>query len=180
LGVRKYVKDYESKEYIDEKGKSRVELTYVGNYYSYTLNKDKMKFFRIINLVIALSMGILFFVCGMQTFAAQHFVPVIMPYAISIIPVSYNITGAIWQFFVKERMTRKEKDSSYQRMVHSCIGIIVLYGIIVLSDTVYLLIYHDSYPLIHEMLFLLILSIIEAIAVIKLILLRKNPCKRIG
>ncbi len=137
----KYKNDYKDNEYL-------------GNYY--TLPFDKGQKFRsgLTNLGFAMFFAIMFLVMGTINPPSSRTLYVVMPYMFLFLPIAYFFFGALRYFQAPERMERIDYRKGLVRMKNSARGLIILLGLCVILDLVFIFTHIGLYPMGKEVVYL--------------------------
>ncbi len=123
----RYYKDYEVQESEGLLGtRKKKTIVYKGTYYSFDASRNQVTKLKIIYLVYAVLMAIVFFLIGMLNHEASRKFYVLMPYVFMFLPIYYTMLGAIKFVRSKELMTRIEYEQSILRLKRSGLGLVIL------------------------------------------------------
>jgi len=121
LGYRKYARDYEI-EYVEQPGKKRPKAVriYVGEYYSFAVSPDRVRWLRWFYLIGITSMALLLLIplCVVCPFTMTWYIPA--PLVAAWIPLVYA-AAAVWRLWTAgEKVNQEHYDLLYERMCGAC------------------------------------------------------------
>lgn len=115
MGRDWYLEGWE-KRTVNENGKDKVTLVYVGQYYGYSLKKDQMKKLKLAHAVLALLIAAFFVATALvdPENYEQYFVG--LPFLLVMIPYMPYFVGVVLVISSKEKMTYRDFYASYRRI----------------------------------------------------------------
>lgn len=173
--LRSYVKEYEMRESVDNRGNVKKVPVYIGPWFIPTAEEEMRQRLKRIYAVMAVLMIAVFLGCGVLENAGNRNMINALAYACSCFPLIYNLMGMIATMRLKDKIERREYDMSVLRMKHSATGIIVLYPIAMLAEIFSLFTVEKSVSVFSEIVyFILCITMILAAWLVRY-LCRKYP-----
>ena len=124
MGVWKYVDDYRLEEYVDEKGKIRNKVTYIGGDFVLTpaISAENRRMILLLTILLWLP----FVAAIIPPSRAAYLFYVMLPFVFSIIPMYMMTTAAISLFRTGEILTREKSDKISRNLPHCSLIIAIL------------------------------------------------------
>ena len=139
----KYSKDYES-QIIKQGNKTKTNLVYKGNYYSYNLSEKKYQRLKWSYLFFDLLFLATFIFIGCLNTIGSRQIYIILPYLFTFLPIFYEIMGTITLMKTKAKLTYVEYDTSVLRIKRSTIGILVFSVSSAIGEVIFLVLNRNS------------------------------------
>lgn len=113
----------------------KAEVPDIVNYYAFSGNKKKKE---ILNLLFCLFMFFVHIVSGLINPPSSHSFLVFYPYAFIFLPFAFLLYASVRLFVLPETITKKQWDKSLGSLKHSDIGLIIVSGICVVCEIVFI------------------------------------------
>jgi len=124
MALWKYIDDYRVEAYIDEKGKAKNKVVYIGG--DYTLSPEISRKNKILILLLSLFAWVPFVVAFVPITGASHIFYVMLPFVFTIIPLYLMTMAAISLFREGDVMTREISDKIVRNLPHCSIIVALL------------------------------------------------------
>ncbi|MBQ1820671.1 MAG: hypothetical protein II117_03605 [Clostridia bacterium] len=137
FGVERFVEDYKTIEYTNEKGRRKYKTEYIGQWYVPEISEERQRrlhvFLWIASLiaVVSLAGGLL------MPYAADSELYVVLPCAVALFPGLYMAMGLLTLPKIGKKMERMVYEHGYLRIGRSALAMLVLVGIGVIGTAVY-------------------------------------------
>ena len=150
---KKYKDDFTFKKVQKEDGSIEEQVVYQGSLYLNDLSPVLKKHLTVSGFMISFLTMWMFFVSGFFDNGGSHCLYVMIPYICIFLPAVYFILSAfnVWQ--APAQLTREQYDKSFGRMKRMPKIIIILSGLSVLCDILFMLLNRNSIFLENELLF---------------------------
>lgn len=175
----KYVNDYTTELYEDEKGKTRERTTYVGPMIKFRDDPKSVKTKLIVSTVLTCLMACALVYSVMMNHASAWWGFTVIPMAVAAFPALYMVMGALNFQFDAVPMKRDRYMRSIIRVFKSSAAVIVCYVVGLIADVVYRAVFDDWLFLSEDILFAtLSITVIVLSAIVILILRSLNVDER--
>lgn len=134
---------------------------YTGKFYRLPMNEKRKKQTGMINLAIVICFFVLEIVAGMLNPDSSRTGWIVFPYFFLFLPMAYMALGAFAYLTVPLKMQNSQYQNSLVRLRRSCIAILVLAGINILMDLIYIFIHFSDIQLYMEIMYLLCFVFME-------------------
>ena len=145
MSYRKYLKDYEIEEYVDEKGRVKTRAVYSAGYYAVSpavAHGDKIIMLAFSFLSWVLLIGALVFETG-----AARLWYVILPFTFTVFPLFYMTAASVSLMFGDDKLTRERAEKMSRRLPTSPLIAAILTGAAFIGLVATALISWGSIPL---------------------------------
>lgn len=146
----RYKEHYKPDVYITNRGRVVEEYLYDGDYYILPLEGKERKKAAAMNILISIVMMALFVLTGLFDNAGSRRFYILIPYICIFMPAFYMLMGACSFLSVPERMQIAHYDRSLLRSKRSCIGIMVIAVLVLLTDLIFLILNRQEIELMRE------------------------------
>ena len=154
MGMKKYIKDYKTVLSVNEKGEQVRTYEYEGDYFKLPFDSAQMQKFKIIFL-LSLAGAIFAHVAGgfvNNTGTRQFYVAI--PYTLTFIPF-FNLIRSGIRLPVEERKYRREEIGvTYERFDNHSLILVIMLGICLLGEVIFLFFFSDGSRTTSEFYFL--------------------------
>lgn len=150
----KYKDSYRKTTEIDARGRMVDRYVYAGGYYVLPFDEQKKKNTNLINLGFAAFLAVILLLTGMVNQSSSRTFWVVYPYLFIYLPLIYLIIGVIDYLGCGLHIQIDVYDKSIRRIRHSVWGIIIMSGIAVICDVIYLILFHGHIELARELIYL--------------------------
>ncbi len=168
---KKYKDDYKIKQIEKEDGSVEEQYIYVGTYYLNNMSEIQKRHLTLSAFVFSLLNMWLFFVSGFFDNAGGRCIYVMLPYICIFLPAAYFVLASFNVWLATAQLTREKYDKSFGRCIRMPKCMIVLSGITIVCDGIFLLVNRTTSNLENELLFM---GFLVLIAVINIIFLKYN------
>lgn len=127
---------------------------YVGSYYTLPFDKSEKTASGITNLAFAVFFAIAFLVMGMINQPSSRTLYVVLPYMFLFLPTMYFFFGAVRYFNSPVRMQRVDYKKGLVRMKNAARGLLILLGMNVILDIMFIFTHIGLYPMGREVVYL--------------------------
>ncbi len=157
-----FVKEYENTPAINKKGKITTEVVYKGDYYcNDNINKkQQLRYYILLFSVMILA----FLMNGILESESSKIIYIALPYMCCFLPFAYIIMGIYRLWKNPDKMEKIQKERSYDRLLRSSVGILVLSILSIIGSVIYLINNSKDISILIEGRFLLLNGIISCIA----------------
>ena len=125
----RYVGDYHLADSLDDRGKIRTEVEYVGGRYSFVKDAETVRKTKILVLVLCAAGWLLYVAAMIPVSVAMRTIYTAIPFALIAVPLAL-LTGTILEVFPqKERFIHRYADRMENRYPASAAFIVILSGI---------------------------------------------------
>ncbi len=132
-----YVDDYTIETYVDEKGREKDKIVYIGPEVPFSAPASVVRPRLIICAVLAVLTVLAVVSTQLIIHGSQNSAFVMFPLAVALFPSMYLLMGVMNFKFNAKPMTRDQYKRGILRVFHSCGGIIVLTLVAFVGDFVY-------------------------------------------
>lgn len=115
------------------------DYRYVGKFYTLPMDEKKKKKSSLINWIFVLLIGAAEVTAGLLNADSSRILWLMIPYIILFLPTAYMAIGAGTYLSVPVRMEHSAYENSLLRMKRSCIGIMILAGVNIALDGLYIM-----------------------------------------
>ena len=154
----KYKSDYQASPRMDARGRIRADYYYTGDYYCLPLDEAAKKKAGTGNLLFGFGMLALIVTAGLLNADSSRIAWITFPYIFLFLPCAYLLFGAFSFLSAGVRMTKPVYDGSLVRMQKSCWGVIILTGINLILDIVFMILNHAEIHMGKEGLFSVLMA----------------------
>ena len=158
--------DYTYIPRMDEKGRIVDDINYTNHYYILPFDDGQKQRSNWLNIAFASIFIAIQVVAGMVNQDSSHTFWILYPYIFTLLPVGYIFVGAIYFLGMPTRMQRAQYETSLARMRRSCVGSMVMNGISVILDIIFICLYHDEISVAKELIYILVLIIYIAVGIV--------------
>jgi len=137
--MRKFTEDYEIVVKEDENGKEIKTVVYIGKYYELLLDEAAIHRYRKNCLMLLIAITILHITSGFLGNQGMNQFYVALPYVIAFFALTYSFAGVFRLPKEKRNYQHDEVELSYTRIKTASVFLVVLLGIEVLGEIVFLL-----------------------------------------
>lgn len=176
--LRSYVKDYEIRESMDKRGTVKKVPVYIGPWFESVAGAEMQQRLKRIYAAMAVLVIALFLGCGLVDNAGNRNMVNALAYACSCFPVVYYLIGMVATLRLGEKAERREYDMSVCRMLHSAVGIMILYLVAFVTEIVSIFTAKGKISVVTEILYLLLCAAMIAAAGLVQYLCRKYPYRK--
>lgn len=139
MATKRYADDYETVITQDEKGNEKKSAVYRGDYFEFDIDEESIVRFRrncflLLTLIIATHVS-----GGFVDNQGMYQFYVALPYVIAFFPLLYLATGVLRLPKEKRKYRREEIGLSFDRMKTTSNVLVILLGIGVLGEIIFLL-----------------------------------------
>jgi hypothetical protein len=149
-----YKDDYSRFLRLNRKGRVVPDISYIGDYYVLPFDEKQKKQTGVYNLLGAGLLLAVQIVAGLLNQDSSRTFWIVYPYLFTFLPLAYMMAGAVRYLEVPLRMQKAHYETSIARIRHSCIGTMVLVGISVALDIVYMLLHRGTFHVGRELVYL--------------------------
>lgn len=139
MAKNKYADDYETVVTRSEEGGEIETFVYRGDYFQLSLEDDQVKRFKTTSLLLLAFLAVVHVAAGFINNAGMRQFFVSLPYVIALLPMYYLAMGAFRLPGDNRKMRRDEKDYSIGRMKTASLALLILVGLAVIGEALYLL-----------------------------------------
>ena len=147
--------DYSQYTRLSGKGRVVEDICYTGDYYILPFDKDKKKKTGLVNLGFALALMAVQTAAGMVNQDSSRTFWIVYPYLFVFLPAIYFLIGAVSFWGCPVRMQKVQYETGLARIRRSCVGVVVMAGIGMALELVYILLHHGDVRMERELLYLL-------------------------
>ena len=164
MGMKKYTDDYEMVTTTDKAGNEKQEIVYRGDYYEVNLDQEGIVKFKKKNILLAAVIFVFHVLSGFLNTQGMFQFYIAFPYVFAFLPIFNLAAGAFRLPEEARKFQRKEVGSSFDRIKNSSKILLVLLGIGIVDEIIFLLFFTPGPPLGLDY-FYLILEILVGCAV---------------
>lgn len=150
----KYKDSYHKTTGIDARGRVTERYVYAGGYYVLPFDEKKKKNTNFINLGFTALLAVILVLTGMVNQGSSRTFWIVYPYIFVYLPLFYLVMGVLGYLDCGLRIQIDVYDKSIRRIQHSVWGIIIMAGIAVVCDVIYLILFHGQTDLVRELVYL--------------------------
>lgn len=166
--MKRFKDDYEVVAFQDERGREKHKLEYRGKYFEISIDEIELLKFRRYSIFLLLPIIIAHVTAGFLNNQGMDQFYIVLPYAISFFPLFYLAWGVLRLPREKRKYQRSETELSFGHMKTSSRALLILFGIGMIGEIMFLLFFSVQERSVLEYLYLL-LEAVAAIAVYALI-----------
>lgn len=168
MSMKKYFKDYEIISTVDENGKEKETKIYKGDYFEISLSNDNLLHYKRLCLILTVAILLLHTIGGTIDNLGMRNFYVILPYVIVFLPLVYMAEGVLKLPKEKRKYKREEVELSFKRIKTTSSALIVLFGITLIGEILFLFLNLGEVQIWSELAFL-VLEGFSAIAIYMII-----------
>jgi len=176
--MKRYADDYKVVIEEDEKGREKKAAVYQGKYFEITVDEESLSKFRRNCLLLGALIILAHVVSGFLANQGMYNFFVSLPYVFSFLPLYFLAAGILRLPAKKRKLRRDEIGLSFERMKSASTYLLVLLGIGVVGEIIFLVWFMEGWNVL-EYAFLL-LGLLTAAAVYILIRLLKSMLGKIS
>ena len=176
--MKRYADDYKVVITEDEKGREKKAAVYQGEYYEIAVSEQSLSKFRRNCLLLGGIIILIHVVGGFLANQGMYQFFVSLPYVFSFLPLYFLAAGILRLPAKKRKFRRDEIGLSFERMKTACTFLLVLLGIGVLGETIFLVWFMEGWNVL-EYIYLLA-GLLTTAAVYILIRLLKSMLGKIS
>lgn len=147
--------DYSQYTRLNGKGRVVEDICYTGDYYILPFNKEEKKKAGLVNLGFALALMAVQIAAGMVNQDSSRTFWIVYPYLFVFLPAIYFLIGAVSFLGCPVRMQKVQYETGLARIRRSCVGVVVMAGIGMVLELVFILIHHGGVRMERELIYLL-------------------------
>lgn len=151
----KYKDDYTKDLRLNAGGRIVDDICYVGDYYILPFNENTKKKTNVINIVCALFLLGIQVIEGLLNADSSRIFWIVFPYMFVFLPIFYMFVGAVNYMGSPIKMQKAHYETGLVRIRRSCIGAMILEGINVILDIVYIILHFNDISNAREFIYLL-------------------------
>jgi len=137
--MKRYADDYEVVVKKDSKGRDKKIAVYRGIYFEITLSQEQLNKYRVFNLFLLFSIIIVHMVGGFVANQGMYQFYIVLPYVLTFLPI-YLLTVGIFRLPKEKRLFRRDEVGlSFKRMKTATIIFLILSGIGIVGEIVFLI-----------------------------------------
>jgi len=140
MAAKKYADDYDTVVTADEKGRERKKAVYHGEYYEVSLDEKQIITFQRNSLLLATAIIALHLGGGFVGNQGMYQFYVSLPYVFVFLPLYFVISSVLRIPREKRKYHRDEVGLSYKRMKNASLVLIILLGVVVIGEFVFILV----------------------------------------
>ncbi|MBN2676927.1 MAG: hypothetical protein JXR32_02560 [Anaerolineaceae bacterium] len=152
--MKKYADEYETVVILDADGHEKTVIEYRGKYFECAFDKEDLDRFRRNCYVLLAMITILHISAGFVANRGMYQLYVALPYVFAFFPLLYLAMGVLRLPKEKRLYRRDEIRLSYDRMKNASMALVIILGIGVLGEIVFLLLVSDGSQSMLEYLYL--------------------------
>ncbi len=144
VGYKKYAKDYKVRLVSANDGREmKEEYVYTGDYFLSGLAPEKEKGFKRKCVFLLLGAAVCFFCAGLIDCDGMRVLYVALPYAVTLLPLGFMLTGAYRVCREKGPFKREAFDHGWKRLRSMSMLMLVLSGITVIGSALFMILNRD-------------------------------------
>ncbi len=147
--------DYSQYTKLNGKGRVVDDICYTGDYYVLPFDREKKRKANLVNLGFALVLLAVQTAAGMVNQDSSRTFWIVYPYLFIFLSVAYFLIGAVSFRGHPVRMQQVQYETGIARIRRSGAGAVVMAGICMALELVYILIHHGEVRMDRELLYLL-------------------------
>jgi hypothetical protein len=153
-------------KYKDDYQKNKAGLySYTGRYYTLSMDQKRKQQTGRVNLGVSAAFFALEVAAGLINPDSSRTVWIVLPYFFLFLPMGFLASGALAYLRAPLRMERVAYEHSLVRLRRSCIAVMVLAGVNLLLDAVFLAMHASQIHIGREVLYLLCFAAMEALGI---------------
>ncbi len=160
-----YKDDYDHRPEVNKRGRFVDRFYYKGDLYKLPFDGKKKRKTVLCCILFFLLFVALWVLQGLINQTSSHVLWVLIPYLFVLLPTLFMGLGIAEYAFSHDPMRRDEYEKGLERIKHSVIGAMVLAGIGMITEIVYLVIRRGEYTAGRELLFLLFYPLFIALGI---------------
>lgn len=154
MGMKKYVKDYKTILSVNEKGEQIRTYEYQGDYFKLPFSAARMQKYKLTFLLTLAGIILAHITGGMMNNPGMRQFYVAIPYVLVYLPI-FNLLRSGIRLPVEERKYRREEIGvTYERFSNHSLILLIMLGISLAGEVVFLLFFYKGSPAISEYNFL--------------------------
>lgn len=162
MGIKKYLKDYETILSVNEEGEQIRTYQYQGDYFKLPFSASQMQKFKTTFLLALAGIIIVHIAAGFMNNPGTRNFYVVIPYVLAFLPM-FNLLRSGVRLPVEERKYRREEIGvTYERFSNHSLVLVIALAVCLAGEVVYLLFFSEGSPAISEYNFLA--AVIAALA----------------
>jgi hypothetical protein len=158
---RRFIKDYELSSSVDENGREKRSLVYLGDYYSVSFKRGSLKSYRILSFTLLAIIIVFHLGSGFINSNGMRQFYILLPYVLAFLPLYYMAAGIIALPKATRTYRRDEMVLSFERIRSASRVLAIIFAGEVIGALIFLIFGARSTAIQRELAFLL-LSIIPA------------------
>lgn len=131
--------DYSWTARLNTKGRVVDDLSYTGDYYVLDFSKRKKLITNVASIGFSALLFMLQLAAGMVNQTSSRTFWIVYPYIFTFLPVAYFFVGAVGYCMSPVKMQKAHYETGIMRMKRSCIGSMVMNGISIALDIVFII-----------------------------------------
>lgn len=155
--------DYSQYARLNGKGRVVDDICYTGDYYALPFDSERKKRTNLVNMGAALAFLVIQTAAGMVNQDSSRTFWIVYPYLFVFLPVAYFLIGAVSYWGCPLRMQKAQYETGLARIRRSCAGAMVMAGICMALDLVYIFIHHGDVRMGREIVYLLCHGLLLAV-----------------
>ena len=156
MGIRKYVNDYKTILSVNENGKQIRTYEYQGDYFKLPFSNAQMQKFKIIFLLVLFGVRAAHIAGGFMNNAGMRQFYVAIPFVLTFLPI-FNLLRSGIRLPVEERKYRREEIGvTYERFSNHSLILLIMLGVCLAGEVVFLLFFSNGSPAMSEYYFLVV------------------------
>ena len=150
-----YKDDYDHRPEVNKRGRFVDRFYYKGDLYKLPFDRKKKRQTVLQSALFFLLMTGIWIFQGLVNQTSSRVIWVLVPYLFILLPTLFMGLGTVEYAFSHDPMRRDEYEKGLERMKHSAIGAMILSGISLICEIVYLILRRGTYDLQKELFFVL-------------------------
>ena len=151
----RYKDDYTKSARLNERGRIVDDICYVGDYYILPFDKEAKKKTNVVNLLTSVLLLSAQIIAGLLNADSSRTFWIVFPYMFVFLPIGYMFVGAVSYMGSPLKMQKAHYEMGLLRIRRSVLGAMVLEGINVILDMIYILIHFENVTIGKELVYLL-------------------------
>lgn len=152
--MKKYKDDYELVSTTDERGREKLKPVYRGDYYEVSLDKRGLLLFKRYCFLLVAAITGLHVAAGFLNNPGMYQFYIALPYVLIYLPLFYLAAGTYRIPKEKRKYRREEVEMSFGHMKTASKALLILFGIGVIGEIIFLLVFSARENFLVEILFL--------------------------
>lgn len=177
MAMNRYVKDYRLVETVDERGRIRTELEYIGDRYEYVSDKHSLKNNRIIVFVTCILAWLGYIVALIPVSVSMHTIYISMPFLFTALPLAIMTEILITAPNGSKVLEHRQADKLSNRYPAAAVFIIILAGFPFAVGLIRSLVSGDN--VVGDILFLVCAALITACGILLFIKRRSFDTRKV-
>lgn len=173
MSLRRYIEDYEIDTIIDDKGREKRVLKYKGPHFTVSILEMEFKAYRRLSYLLFGLIILMHISSGFTANPGMYQIYVALPFAMAFLPLTFLGFGIVGLPRNLEKIQRDAMERSFKRIKINSIALLIIFGLILLGEILYMVI-HPSIPHFKNEIFFILPEILASVSLLGIFLLNRK------